>query len=272
MKLKNKKLIFPAALTICLLPIVFLFVNAGTPGWQPELRVEFFSRASGSIYTAAQAAYDFESDSTLEGYGTVTSITTGALRALRITYKQGVYSMGAKLRHRMSSPVQLAEACADINVPTNFTAVKGGKLPLGFGGSTNGSIPTGGSYRPNGTDGFSARVMWHQGDRVSAYVYHAGQILDFGDAFYHTQLLQRGRWDNICIRVQLNQVGQSNGSIHLKVNGIWNTFSGFNFRSVSTLNIDHYLQETFFGGGDASYAPTTDQTIDYDRFHVQAFF
>lgn len=263
------RILIPVSLAIVISPVLFLFVNATVPGWQPELHVEFRGLTANTVYTAAQAATDFESDSSLQGFGSITTITPGPLRSLRVTYPAGVFASGAKLRHRMSVPVQIAQTCVDMLVPSTFTPMSGGMLPLGFGGSVSPyQIPTGGTYKPTGKDGFSVRLMWISDNRVSAYVYYPGQTTNYGVNFYHTQRLQRGKWDNICLRVQLNQVGQSNGVLYVKVNGVWNTFSGLNFRTISSLKIDHYLHETFFNNA----APTVPQIIDFDRFHIQAQF
>jgi len=88
----------------------------------------------------------------------------------------------------------------------NAEAVQGGKLP-GFGGIYGEAGAAG--KRVNGSDSWSARGAYWKPDArgnipIGFYVYHADMKSDFGDTWYFTKPLERGRWHEIKLAIKLN--------------------------------------------------------------------
>lgn len=148
----------------------------------------------------------------------------------------------------------------------NFDFVKGGKLPGLFGG--NG--PSGGDI-PDGTDGFSARLMWRQDGDGEVYAYLPTSE-DFGTSLGRGNWQFRpGEWVTIEQEVILNQPGIADGRIRLWVDDeLVVDESELLFRTVDTLQIDGIFFSTFFGGGDASWATPHDVYADFADFRVYA--
>jgi len=150
----------------------------------------------------------------------------------------------------------------------NFDYVKGGKLPGVSGGRGN----TGGKV-PNGTDGWSVRMMWNDQGRPVQYVYHPEQPEKWGDALFwdYPGAIKRGVWHTVQTYVKLNTPGKHDGIIKTWLNGkqvLEKT--GMRFRDNNSLQIDRFQFVSFFGGHGPQWAPKTDQTawIDDVRFSL----
>ena len=146
----------------------------------------------------------------------------------------------------------------------DFEWVKGGKLPGLIGGEAN----TGGEV-PDGTDGWSARMMWRRMGQAVQYVYHPDQSGTYGDDFDY-QIggsdvhFQDGSWHTVQHRIVMNTPGQSDGRIQAWFDGqLALDRQNMRFRDVSDFAVDG-----FFGGGDDSWAPGNDMHIYYDNFVV----
>ncbi|MEB3356358.1 MAG: hypothetical protein VKK04_06505 [Synechococcales bacterium] len=146
----------------------------------------------------------------------------------------------------------------------NFDFMKGGKLPGLYGGAGN----SGGDI-PDGTDGFSTRLMWRQRGEGEVYAYLPTSI-DHGTSIGRTGWrFQPGVWHQIEQEVVLNQPGEANGRIRLWLDGVMVVDQGgLTFRTVETLQINGILFSTFFGGGDASWATPADVFVDFADFAV----
>ncbi len=150
----------------------------------------------------------------------------------------------------------------------DFDFVKGGKLP-GFMGGTG---PTGCVSDKNG---FSARNMWRvDGDAVQ-YLYAPRKTSACGDDYHYTKggLNQRfipGKWQTVEHRLVMNTPGENNGIMQAWLDGeLVLDVKDFLFREVgSTFAIDALYFSTFFGGGDASWAPQSSQITDFDDLIV----
>ena len=103
---------------------------------------------------------------------------------------------------------------------------------------------------------------------MAVYIYYPDQSQVYGDAFYHSGYLTPGEINRICLNLKLNTVGHSNGIIKLSLNGDVDSYFNFEFRKTQILNIDTAIFETFFGGGDSSFAPESDQYLDFDNLKV----
>jgi hypothetical protein len=154
-----------------------------------------------------------------------------------------------------------------IRFDPGFDFVKGGKLPGLVGGNAN----TGG-HKPNGRDGWSARLMWRPGGKVVQYVYHPDQKGVWGDDFDWMKdgepcHFKPGVWHCVESYMKLNTPGQHDGIIRSWLDGEKVLeISTLRFRDVGDLKIDGFYFSTFFGGGDVSWAPEKDQYAQFDDF------
>ncbi|HBU38321.1 MAG TPA: hypothetical protein DEB70_11025, partial [Planctomycetaceae bacterium] len=82
---------------------------------------------------------------------------------------------GAVWRLKFDKPYSAVEVRYDVMFGRGFDFARGGKLPGLFGGKGN----TGGD-RPDGKDGFSARMMWRDNGRAVQYLYYPDQPDRYG--------------------------------------------------------------------------------------------
>jgi len=147
-----------------------------------------------------------------------------------------------------------------------FNPVKGGKLPGALGGKGN----TGGD-RADGSDGWSARMMWRDEAAAVFYVYHADMPSRFGEIFkwgeIETRLFPAGEWVQVEHRIVMNSPGAKNGILQGWYNGVLAIDKhDMRFRHVDSFAIDGFYFSTFFGGSSDEWAPTRDEVIDFDDF------
>lgn len=154
-----------------------------------------------------------------------------------------------------------------IKFAKGFDFVKGGKLPGIAGGTANTS-----GKKPNGTDGWSVRMMWGRGGKLVQYVYHPDQTRAFGDAFeWQIPPLETGKWHTIKTRVRMNRPSKHDGLIQSWFNGkLVLDRRDIRFRNNKKLLIDRFMFASFFGGSDPSWAPKRDQNIYLDEFILSA--
>src|ERR1019366_926325 len=93
--------------------------------------------------------------------------------SLRVKYPKGTFSSGGGLQSLTDfskfplKPQESLYLRYYVRFDPGIDFVKGGKLPGLAGGNGN----TGG-HKPNGSDGWSARVMWRADGKIVQYVYH----------------------------------------------------------------------------------------------------
>lgn len=173
---------------------------------------------------------------------------------------------GAGFKLRALAPgVSHAVLSYKVRFPVDFDFVRGGKLPGLFGGKGN----SGGKI-PDGTDGFSFRLMWGPNGIGTVYAYLPTSTL------YGTNLLKGkfrftpGRWHEIKQEVLLNSPGVSNGVLRMWIdNQFIGEIGNLSVRSVSTLKIEGLFFDVFFGGNDMSWASTQDTYIDFADFTLR---
>ncbi|MEM9002365.1 MAG: polysaccharide lyase [Cyanobacteria bacterium P01_F01_bin.86] len=154
----------------------------------------------------------------------------------------------------------------DVRFAEDFDFVKGGKLPGLFGGegASGGNIP-------DGTDGFSTRLMWRQDGDGEVYAYLPtsegyGTSIERG-----AWQFEPGDWYRIEQEVKLNHPDRSDGEIRVWVNDeLVIEQRNLQFRTVDSLKIDGIFFSTFFGGGDSSWSTPEDTHIDFANFEVTA--
>jgi hypothetical protein len=147
-----------------------------------------------------------------------------------------------------------------VRFPSGFDFVKGGKLPGLWGGSK-----VSGGATPDGTDGFSTRLMWRRAGAGEVYLYAAdtaGASLGRGDWTWPT-----GRWSCVEQHVVLNEPRRSNGTVVVWIDGHQVlSRNDLRYRSVPTLQIEGIFFSTFFGGADPTWASPRDQFADFAGF------
>ncbi|PWN91834.1 hypothetical protein FA10DRAFT_76395 [Acaromyces ingoldii] len=181
--------------------------------------------------------------------------------------------------HRVKTTTTLSY---EVRFSDDFDWVKGGKLPGLYGGRG----ASGGLREDQDLEaGFSARLMWRAEGLGEVYLYfpqdQPEDILGVPpktivDPSYGISLgrgaftFARGRWTSISLRVTTSSVGgAADGKIRLDVDGQHNivAFDKLRFPRACTEEGEVGLFfSTFFGGHDASWAPSHDQEIHFRRF------
>jgi hypothetical protein len=195
-------------------------------------------------------------------------------RSLRVTYPAGGVgpsSGGAQWQLRFAASHDELYVAYRVRFGSSFDFVKGGKLPGFAGGAAN----TGGD-KPTGLDGFSARMMWRTAGSVVQYMYYMDQPGNFGEDFIwdlggSARTFQPGTWHLVEHRVKMNTPGSADGSVEGWFDGVKALErTGVRLRdSGATFGIEMLYFSTFFGGSDATWAPSKDEYIDYDDFVVK---
>ncbi len=198
-----------------------------------------------------------------------------------VTYPAGSYSSAGgvqyKMRFNLLSPAIPATDSLFVRYYVKFgdgiDFKRGGKLPGLIGGDAN----TGGR-KPNGFDGFSARLMWRAGGRVVQYLYHPDQPRGYGedlswDVGGNPRYFNPGQWHCVETYLKMNTVSGSKGNYDGVVRSWLDGDMALNrtnirFRHSEALKIDGLYFSTFFGGGNSSWAPVKDETVMFDEFVI----
>lgn len=171
---------------------------------------------------------------------------------------------GFKLR-TMPRGTNYAELSYRVRFADNFDFVRGGKLPGLYGGKGNS-----GGRIPDGTDGFSFRLMWGIQGRGCVYAYLPTSV-NYGTPLFHGKLpFVRGRWQTVRQEIVLNRPGFSDGMVRMWIDGRYiGEAGGLLVRTIEDLKINGLFFEVFFGGGDPSWASSCDTHIDFADFVVR---
>jgi hypothetical protein len=196
--------------------------------------------------------------------------------SMRISYAADIVglhdSSGAQWTKKLSGYDELYVAY-DVFFEDDAEFVKGGKLPRlqSTSWESNAGVPA------DGTDRWTAGLMWKQGGKLASYVYHADQSNGYGDIRYWDDgvdgqiYFQPGQWHTIEVRAVLNTPGVLDGRMQGWFDGklafdtnefMWRMPGG------EHLDIGEFMFVTFYGGGDSSWAPSTDQHIHFDNFVI----
>ena len=195
-------------------------------------------------------------------------------QVLRVHYPEG--SASPSVSRKKDRPLGGAQFYASLNIaPTDalklsyyvrfsddFEFVKGGKLPGLFGGSE-----TSGGNIPDGTNGFSTRLMWRRDGDGEVYAYlptSKNYVTSIGRGSW--QFIP-GVWHHIEQEVILNDPDQKDGMIRLWVDGeLVVEKDNLTFRTTEDLKIEGIFFSTFFGGGSTSWATPKDVYADFADF------
>ena len=263
--------------------------SAGIPpeGNNPNTQVgviydQNFNTSTAGLYQADQLNSEWQSPFWHLGFdqGRVSIVDTGSSHgnAMQITYPAGSYGAAGSsaflsdVQFGMGLPKTYEElyVAYDIRFAVGFDFVKGGKLPGLCGADVNQEprtgCNTGGGY-PTGYDGWSARGMWRANGELENYVYHASQRNYYGDDEFWNVTATPGVWHRVEHRVVLNTPGLKNGILEAWFDGTKVlSLNNIEYRKTNTIGINLFYFNTFFGGNDISWAPTTDQTMNFDNF------
>ena len=188
-------------------------------------------------------------------------------RSLRVSYPKGTFGPGqGGAQWWITLPKSYDELyCAYwIKFGSGFDFVKGGKIPGLLGGAGN----TGGD-KPDGTDGWSARMMWRSGGEAVQYLYHPDQPGTYGEDLGWDvggkRVFTPGVWVRVEHRIVMNTPGKKDGVVQAWWDGkLALSREDIRFRDVSSFAIDGFYFSTFFGGGDQSWASTRDEVVYFD--------
>jgi len=156
-----------------------------------------------------------------------------------------------------------------------FDFNQGGKLPGFIGGGDSWSRS--GGNQPDGTNGWSMRLMWRANGRlvVYAYVPKSGNrrwgSLQWGQDIDLNYSAIPGKW--ICVEQYINVVtpNQDNGLLKVWIDGIeCLNISDLRYRTVNHNNgeVGGIYFSTFHGGNTPDWAPRNDSSILFDAFAV----
>ena len=199
--------------------------------------------------------------------------TDGGNKALSILYPEGEYGTsetGAQWKVALDGSHEHIRLSYRMRFGTGFDFVRGGKLPGLIGGEGN----TGGGV-PDGTDGWSARMMWRSEGAAVQYVYHPDQPANYGEDLPWTRggaaaSFLPGQWHEVVHEIRINTPGMNDGSITGWFDGkLALEATSMRFRDVDEFAIDGMYFSTFFGGGSSSWSTTKDETILFDDFRIE---
>jgi len=163
-----------------------------------------------------------------------------------------------------------------------FDFVLGGKLP-GLVGGENTVCCTGGN-KPNGTDGWTCRLMWQTNGGIVVYAYlpkspngkygkgSFGQDIPFD--YNNNGKVRRfvpGQWHCVEEFIQINTVGKEDGKIYAWLDGeLAVKRDNVTFRTTDNFNtkIGGLYFSSFFGGSTSEWAPPKRQHIYFDNFVI----
>lgn len=126
--------------------------------------------------------------------------------------------------------------------------------------------------KPNGHDGFSASLMYWQGGRLSLYVYHPDQKINFGDIIFDSPdsssfCFAVNRWYSVLLHVKVNDVGKSNGVVFASVDGkVVLRKERIRFRDVANIRFD----EMYFSVFANEIPPQNDEYMYFDDIKLTA--
>lgn len=146
----------------------------------------------------------------------------------------------------------------------------GGKLPGIMG--CNQSWQRSGGNQPDGTNGWTLRLMWREGGKAVVYSYlppHKYGGAQWGLDIELNRTFQTGVWHCIEQYVKINDVGKENGKLHVWLdNEQVLTLDDVVFRTVDNDagKIGGIFISTFHGGNTPDWAPRNNSYALFDGF------
>lgn len=245
-----------------------------------------------ATYTVANLAADWNSpnwnDGVDEGRVSITDNEDAyGNKSLVVMYPEGESNQGkSQWQLDLGGSYEELFLSYRLRFDDGFDFVRGGKLPGLCGGACN----TGGN-QPNGTDGWSARMMWRtngssgsqtSGDtaNIVQYTYHPDQPTQFGDDMRwddgspaEWKEFESDRWYHLQHRIVMNTPGMQDGIIQAWLDGeLVLDRQDIRFRDTSAFAIDTMYFSTFFGGSSTIWEATKDEFAYYDDFVISTEF
>ena len=249
--------------------------SSAPPPVQTLFRQDFNSAALG-VYDAGALAAGWMGAAPSTGVreGRVTVFEDADARegrSIRVLYPRGGVSSqpsGAQWKMNLATRFDELYCAYVVRFAPDFDFVKGGKLPGLVGGAAN----TGG-HKPDGRDGWSARMMWRTAGAAVQYVYHVDQPTEYGEDFSWNiggqRVFRPGVWHRVEHRVVINTPGRRDGIVQGWFDGqLALDRRTIRFRDVDSFAIDAFYFSTFFGGDDPTWAPAKDERVDFDQFVI----
>ena len=188
-------------------------------------------------------------------------------RSLRLSFPAGTFGTA---QHSFKAQVEFPRSYDElylsyrVRFEEDFDFVLGGKLPGFYGGEGNA-----GGDKPDGSDGWSGRMMWRPGGAAVQYIYHPDQPDIYGEDFRYGRTFQPGIWHTVEHRFVMNTPRMHDGVVQTWFDGEEALHvEGLRFRDVDTFAIDGLRLAFFFGGSNSSWATTKDEYIYVDDFIV----
>ncbi len=156
---------------------------------------------------------------------------------------------------------------------SDFEFVKGGKLP----GISGGPESVTGGRPADGTNGFSARLMWRRDGRGEAYVYHMHQPGKYGESFRFPEDFRfpRNEPANVRMMVVMNTPGQRDGMLRVWIQSARQAErlvlerTDMEWRKSGDIKADSVQFEVFHGGDDQTWAPQSPSSVDFSGLEIR---
>ncbi len=111
--------------------------------------------------------------------------------------------------------------------------------------------------------------MWRGEGALELYLYHPEMKSKYGERHSLGIKIKTGRWYSITQRIDVGEPGKGNGRMEFEVNGETTLhLKNLSLHGSDYGQIDSFLFSTFFGGGDSSWAPDANCTIQFDDFVI----
>jgi hypothetical protein len=195
-------------------------------------------------------------------------------RFLRVTYVAGVYGPadgGVQFLVPLAGTFDELYLSYRVRFASGFDFVRGGKLP----GLVGGTHPTG---CVTDTAGFSARMMWRPAGACVQYMYFPEKVNSCGDDYPYriastAVSFVPGNWHRVQHRIRMNTPGAHDGVLQAWFDGTRALDEQAYIYRIASENfgIDALYFSTFFGGSDATWAPTVGQVADFDDFVISEY-
>ena len=256
---------------------LLLFLSPAMLRGQKVFSTGFENNPGGTAYTLPVWVADgFLTDNWDNGMSTRSMIDTTVAavgrKSLRITYPAGFSGPkgnGAQVSLILPGKDQYYMSYW-LRFDPNFCFKLGGKLP----GLAAGKLCSGGQIC-DGTNGFTARFMWHADGKAILYLYHMDRKSQWGEdspLVYPSGeqvAFERGKWYHMMERVKINSsASRYDGEVEVWVNGKHVLLrKGLRFTSNGE-KVDRFYFSTFHGGSGPDWAPTETCYIWFDDLAI----
>ncbi len=243
------------------------------PDSVPLLHIGFDDHAAGAPFTAADwTRAGATVNDWAQGFDQGRAfVDDGALRIHYPAGGVGPRETGAQIALRLESRREYF-ASYRLRIDEGFswgTRHRGGKLPgLGSGELCSGGMTC------DGTNGFTARLMWRDAGEAVLYLYHMDKPQKWGEDMPLIResgeqvVFAPGRWYQVTERVRINSTDMHDGEAEIWIDGGRVLLvDGLRFVTDGS-GVDRFYFSTFHGGNTPDWAPQHDSTIHFDDFKI----